>query len=186
MLFQIKLNTSKPEERSQDLVPLRVEKSLKHALTGLIGKCFIIIHELVFANDLNRFFCFDSANNLEKYADLNKTITPMSADRIVVSQVHLPTYQLMEIPWSWLKQCSCFKIFFQGIDPFLAIQNNPKEYDDFCPIAPTSVVMKSVRKVMSQSLAHSFQRTHKRGVLRFANSISNNSLHKQGISTSDL
>lgn len=52
MLFQIKLNTSKPEERSQDLVPLRVEKSLKHALTGLIGKCFIIIHELVFANDL--------------------------------------------------------------------------------------------------------------------------------------
>lgn len=85
MLFQIKLNTSKPEERSQDLVPLRVEKSLKHALTGLIGKCFIIIHELVFANDLNRFFCFDTANNLEKYADLNKTITPMSADRIVVT-----------------------------------------------------------------------------------------------------
>lgn len=42
-------------------------------------------NELVFANDLNRFFCFDFANNPEKCADLNKTIMPMSADRIVIT-----------------------------------------------------------------------------------------------------
>lgn len=49
------------------------------------GKPIMTDNELVFANDLNRFFCFDFANNPEKCADLKKTITPMSADRIVIT-----------------------------------------------------------------------------------------------------
>ena len=211
-VLKIKLREAKQVHRNQleenfkEKNPKRLWDNMKK-MTGMSSsnKPIVTGNELMFANELNDFFCrFDSPSHLNDCEDLVNTIKLSNSDRIniTVEEVRAtfqrnntrkalgPDQSSALILKTFARELAPVwqPIFQQSLDTHhipLAWKTShikpipkkkcPKEHNDYRPIALTSVIMKSLEKIIVKHLNRQMGGLH--DPYQFA--------YKQGRSTED-
>ncbi|KAL2103161.1 hypothetical protein ACEWY4_000029 [Coilia grayii] len=171
------------ENNFKEKNPKRLWDNMKK-ITGMSSPNKLIVtgNELMFANELNYFFCrFDSSSHLSDCENIINTINLSYSDRIPITVEEVRgTFQrnstrkalgpdhssaLILKTFAWELAPVWQPIFQQSLDTHhipLAWKTShikpipkkkcPKEYNDYRPIALTSVIMKSLEKIIVQHL----------------------------------